>query len=75
MWVVLLLLAALSPVTYYRARIGALSRDRQSNDPELVGARRDLVAAKLKEHVEKVSAKLTADQRDAIAKLLLDGSR
>jgi hypothetical protein len=47
--------AALSPaVAHHRARVGALSRDRQPDDPELIAARRELAAARLAEHAQRV---------------------
>jgi hypothetical protein len=61
---------------HHRARIGALSRDRKPDDPELVEARQSLAAAKLTEHVEKVLAgwpKLTDEQLDKVAALLRAG--
>jgi hypothetical protein len=65
---------ALSPaVTHERARIAALSRDRQPDDPKLVEARRNLHAARLKQHIEKTLAAappLTDEQRCRLAELL-----
>lgn len=64
------------PWTHYRARIAALSRERSSNDPELVEARRNLRAARLAEHIEKVVAQappITDAQRDRLAVLLYGG--
>ncbi len=63
--------------THHRARVAALSRDRAPNDPDLQGARRDLRASMLAEHVAKVVAKappLTPAQRDRIAVLLRGGA-
>ena len=65
-----------SPTFTYRAKVAGLSRDRASDDPELVDARRDLRAAKLEAHVQKVLADappLTPEQRDRIATLLQVG--
>ena len=65
-----------TPVAHYRARIGALSRDRASDDPELVKARQDLKALCLEEHIRRVVAEappLTDEQRDRIASLLRAG--
>jgi len=56
-----------------RAKVAALSRSRNSNDPELVEARQKLKALKLEEYVSKVVAQappLTAEQADKIAALL-----
>ncbi len=80
LWVLwLTLLAALSSTAaHHRARIGALSRDREPDDPELVAARRDLAAERLVEHVERILAgwpPLTDEQLDRVARLLRAGSR
>ncbi|WOC12611.1 hypothetical protein [Gordonia sp. MP11Mi] len=59
---------------HYRARVASLSRSRAADDPELVGARRDLKAARLAEHVAKVVAAappLTYEQRARISVLLV----
>ncbi len=59
-----------------RARIGALSRSRTPDDPDLIAARRDLHAAMLEEHINKVVTgwpPLSADQRDRLAVLLRPG--
>jgi hypothetical protein len=61
---------------HHRARIAALSRDRQSDDPELVGARRDLRATRLEDHVARVLAEappLSDEQRERIAVVLRAG--
>lgn len=58
---------------HHRARVGALSRDRAPDDPELVDARRDLAASVLEERVRSVLASdppLSAGQRARIAALL-----
>lgn len=69
---------ALSPATsHHRARIAALSRDRASNDPELIEARRSLRAVRLEEHVDKVLAgwpPLTDEQIDRVVALLRAGA-
>ena len=59
--------------TSTRARVAALTRSRPADDPELVAARRDLVAARLEEHIRKVVAAappLTDEQKQRIAALL-----
>jgi hypothetical protein len=59
-----------------RAKIAALSRDREPNDPELLTARRNLRAEQLAVHVAREVAKappLTDAQRDRIAALLRAG--
>jgi hypothetical protein len=65
---------ALSPaVAHERARIAALSRDRQPDDPKIVEARRNLHAARLEGHIEKTLAAappLTDEQRCRLAELL-----
>lgn len=56
-----------------RARIGALSRSRTADDPDLVNARRDLKAARLAAYIKKVvddAPPLTDEQRDRLAVLL-----
>ncbi len=57
-------------------RLGALSRHRSPDDPELLAAQRDYHAGRLAEHVAKVVAAappLTPEQRDRIAALLSSG--
>lgn len=56
-----------------RARIGALSRSRTADDPDLIEARRDLHAARLAEHITKAVAgwpPLSVEQRDRLSVLL-----
>ncbi|BDB42841.1 MULTISPECIES: hypothetical protein [Mycobacterium] len=70
-------MALSSETAHYRARIGALSRDRKPDDPELVEARRALRAHQLAEHVARVVAQappLTAEQRERIAAILRGGA-
>ncbi|GAC50102.1 hypothetical protein GOACH_19_01060, partial [Gordonia aichiensis NBRC 108223] len=67
-----------SVVAHHRARVGALSRDRQPDDPALAEARQDLKAATLESYVAKVLAQappLTSEQRERIAALLRVGPR
>lgn len=69
---------ATSIVYHHRARIAALSRDRSPDDPQILDARRDLRAARLAEHIEKVVADfppLTEEQLDRLAGLLRGGAR
>lgn len=64
--------------TQERARVAALSRSREDNDPDLVAARRDLRAERIADYVKREVAKfppLTAEQRERIALLLLRGGR
>jgi hypothetical protein len=67
-------LPAVSPaVAHHRARIAALSRDRQPDDLELADAKRDLAAANIERYVEKTLAaapELREDQRARLAELL-----
>lgn len=62
--------------TNARARIAALSRSRQPDDPELLAARAELKAARFAEHVEQVvdaAPALTAAQRAELVALLNAG--
>lgn len=66
----------MSSITHERARIAALSRSRPDDDPELIEARRNLRAASLAQHVERVIAQLpplTEAQCQRIAALLTAG--
>lgn len=67
-------MAALSAdAAHQRAKIGALSRDRKPDDPELVGARRALAEIRLTEYIEKVlgaAPPLSDEQRCRLAELL-----
>lgn len=63
----------MSSLNHYRAQVAALSRSRAANDPELVGARRNLKAQSLAEHIARAVAEappLTNEQRDRLATLL-----
>jgi hypothetical protein len=64
----------LSPsIAHHRARIGALSRDRQPDDPELLDAKAALAAAKLDAYIDKIVAEappLTPEQRNKLTELL-----
>jgi hypothetical protein len=62
-----------SDILHNRARIGALSRDRKPDDPELVNARRDLAVAKCADYIKRTLAAappLTLEQRAKLAELL-----
>ncbi|BDB59573.1 hypothetical protein [Rhodococcus sp. RDE2] len=62
--------------TSERARAASLSRSRNSDDPELLEAKRNMRALKLAEHVARVVAQappLTAEQRERIVVLLRAG--
>jgi hypothetical protein len=67
-------MAAPSPATAHRrARVGALSRDRHPDDPELLAAKRDLAAANIEDYVTRVisaAPPLTDEQRCRLAELL-----
>lgn len=59
--------------TQDRARVAALSRSRERDDPDLIAARQTLKAERLAAHVAKVLTEappLTCEQRDRIASLL-----
>ncbi|TFV67720.1 hypothetical protein E4P40_24005 [Blastococcus sp. CT_GayMR20] len=59
--------------TQERARVASLTRSRPADDPDLVGARRNLAAARLEEHIRQVVAvapPFTLEQRDRLATLL-----
>jgi hypothetical protein len=63
----------LSTILHERARIGALSRSRPDDDPELVDAKRGLAEAKLADYIERVLAAappLTPQQLTRLAELL-----
>lgn len=63
----------MSAILHQRAKIGALSRSRNQDDPELVGAKRDLAEAKITAYVEKILAQappLNDEQRTRLAELL-----
>lgn len=62
---------------HHRARVGALSRSRTPDDPELVDARRSLAAERIADYIEQTVEKfppLTDDQRDRLARLLRAGA-
>lgn len=68
----------MSSVTHYAGRVGALSRSRADDDPDLIGARHGLRVAKLEDHIRKVVAEappLTPEQRDRLAGLLRGGGQ
>ena len=56
-----------------RARVAALSRDRDPSDPEFVDARRALTAASLESHIQRTVAAappLTGEQTERLVALL-----
>ena len=66
----------MSSVTHFAGKVGALSRSRNADDPDLADARRNLRAARLADYVEKVVAEappLTPEQRDRITAILRGG--
>lgn len=63
--------------TTERARVAALSRSRDADDPDLTDARRDLRAARLEDYIREVvdqAPPLTAAQRARLASLLTGGA-
>jgi hypothetical protein len=65
---------SLSPAARHeRARIAALTRSRDPDDPDLVAARRNLAADRLERHVRDAAAQLTPAQRDRLTVLLAGG--
>lgn len=67
----------MSTWTHYRAKVAALSRDRDEHDPELTAARRDLRAERLADQIEKVvsaAPPLTPEQIDRLSGLLRGGA-
>lgn len=64
--------------THERARIASLTRairngERPADDPELQEAYRNMRAERLADHVAKVAAELSREQREGIASQLLTG--
>lgn len=61
-------------VAHHRARVAALTRSRQPNDPELVAARQALDYQGLAEHAQRVVSTWpdpTPEQLERVASLLL----
>lgn len=58
-----------STAAHHRARIAALSRDRKPDDPELVGARRDLAYERLAEHIKGVVDSAPPATPDQLARI------
>lgn len=61
-----------------RARVASLSRSRQSDDPDLIEARRRLRTERCAAYIEKVLAEappLTDEQRTKLAELLAPARR
>jgi hypothetical protein len=59
--------------TTERARLASLTRSREPDDPELIGARRNLKAERLADHIRRVvdeAPPLTREQRERLAILL-----
>ncbi len=62
--------------TTERARYASLCRSRTPDDPVLLGARRDLRAARAEDYIKHLvdqAPPLTAEQRDRLAVLLRGG--
>lgn len=67
----------MSAVSHFKGKVGALSRSRTSNDPDLLDARQNLKAARLEEYVARTVSEaptLTPEQADRIAGLLRGGA-
>lgn len=67
----------MSSVTHYAGTVGALSRSRTPDDPELIAARKNLRVAKLQDHIAKVVAEagpLSREQQDRLGTLLRGGA-
>ncbi len=63
--------------THERARVAALGRHRDADDPVVVSARRDLRAARAEDYIRRLvdaAPPLTAEQRDRLAVLLKAGA-
>ncbi len=64
-------------LTVERARVAALSRSRNPDDPDLVAARQTLKAERLSEYIRRTVATLpplSLEQRERLALLLRDGA-
>lgn len=64
--------------TANRARVASLSRSRPADDPDLVDARRDLIASRAEEYIRKLvdaAPPLTAEQRSRLAALFAPGEK
>ena len=70
-------MAMTAEARHLRGRIAGLSRDRATDDPELVAARRDLTAVRLHDHIAATLATApphTDDQRRRLAGLFTGGA-
>lgn len=71
-------MATISPTTARaRGKVAALTRSRSTDDPDLVGARRELATSSLTDHIERVLAAappLTNEQRRRLAGLFTGGA-
>ena len=68
----------MSVLLHERAKVAALSRSRDSDDPDLVNARRNLAAERLAAYIERTveaAPPLTDEQRTRLAALLGGGAR
>lgn len=66
-----------STIRHYAGAVGALSRSREPDDPDLVEARTRLRIAKIEESVRQIvdaAPPLTSDQRERLAMLLRGGA-
>ena len=60
-------------INHQKARVGALSRSRRADDPDLLDARQKLHAAKAEKYIRKLLAEappLSDEQRTRLAELL-----
>jgi hypothetical protein len=67
----------MSDILTSRGRVAALSRSRKPDDPDLVGARRDLAASKITEYIRRVvddAPALTDAQLDRLVVQLRGGT-
>ncbi|GAA5227248.1 hypothetical protein [Paeniglutamicibacter antarcticus] len=63
----------MSAVNHFKAKVGALSRSRADNDPDLIEARRNLKAARLTDQIRvalNTGPKLDAEQLKQLSTLL-----
>ncbi len=62
---------------HHRAKIGALSRSRPADDPDLIEAKRGLIEAQAAAYIEKILAEappLTDEQKTRLAELFRPAS-